>query len=215
MSSKSFLELVGPKKAAIALVLIVLASVGLDQATKSHSEKFLKTWSHDTEIDLYKGQRQRVVGLGDEFGPGSYVSINLNYVRNQGAAWGALANMGERYRIPFFMGVTAVAVFVLFLFFRSTPPSHRLARYGLALILSGAVGNFIDRIRLGYVVDWVDIHWRILSWQYYFPNFNIADIAITLGVGSLLVDMVVSDIRRLTSQNKAQLQSDTGAKPGP
>lgn len=197
MSKLSIKEIIGPLPAIIALIVVVLSSVVLDQVTKHHSAIELKTWDHETDIDLYKGQRLRLGGFGDEFGPDTYIAFNFNYVRNQGAAWGTLANMRDKYRIPFFVAVTMIAVLVLALYFRSTPPSHRMARYGLALIFSGAIGNFIDRIRLGYVVDWIDVHWRLGSWQYYFPNFNIADIAISLGVGFLLVDTIVFDIQRI------------------
>lgn len=195
MTHRSLRQILGPLPAIYALVLVVLASVALDQASKHHSATTLKTWSHDEDIDLYKGQRLNITGLGDEFGPGSYVSFNFNYVRNQGAAWGALAGMRDHYRIPFFFGVTFVALVVLGVYFRATPPHHRVARYGIALILSGAIGNFIDRLRLGYVVDFVDIHWRAMGWQYHFPNFNVADVAITLGVGCLLLDMIIFDFK--------------------
>ena len=201
--SASFKEILGPKPVLIALLVVIICSVVLDQATKHHSKVELKTWSHDTDIDLYKGSRLRLGGFGDEFGPGTYVAFNFNYVRNQGAAWGSLANMGDRYRIPFFVGVTFVALIVLALYFKATPPNHRIARYGLALILSGAIGNFIDRVRLGYVVDWVDVHWRLGPWQYHFPNFNIADIAISVGIGLLLVDMIVFDVRRMRDKRAA------------
>jgi signal peptidase II len=59
------------------------------------------------------------------------------------------------------------------------------------LILSGAIGNFLDRVRFGYVIDWIDVRWNLLGWRYDFPNFNFADSCITVGVSFLLVDMLI------------------------
>ena len=82
------------------------------------------------------------------------------------------------------------------MYMRSTPAHHRLARFALCLIFSGAVGNFIDRIRLGYVIDWIDVEWNILGWTYNFPSFNVADSCITVGVTLLLFDLLFLEARR-------------------
>jgi signal peptidase II len=65
------------------------------------------------------------------------------------------------------------------------PPSHRWARGGLALILGGAAGNLVDRARQGYVVDFVDAYWK--GWHFW--AFNVADAAISVGVGLLIIDL--------------------------
>ena len=75
----------------------------------------------------------------------------------------------------------AVAVYALTL-----PPSQRMARYGLALILGGAIGNLIDRATMGYVLDFVDVYWR----GFHFWAFNVADSAITVGVTLMLIDAI-------------------------
>jgi len=184
------------KKTLLLLLIMTVLSVVFDQVTKVAAEKNLKTWSHDTDIDLYKGMRYPLGAIGDPFGDTSYISINFNYVRNQGAAWGSLAHMRDSIRIPFFVGMTIVASGVLLVLYRYTPAHKKLARLALALVFSGAIGNFIDRIRLGYVIDWIDVHWRFSGWQYYFPNFNFADIVMTIGVLILAVDTVLTDIKR-------------------
>jgi signal peptidase II len=74
----------------------------------------------------------------------------------------------------------------------------------LTLILSGAIGNFIDRIRYGFVIDWIDVRWNLLGWRYDFPNFNIADSAITVGVSLLLIDMLILESIR---QKKGNLEA--------
>ena len=182
--------------AILALFFVIVGSVGLDQLTKVHAQNTLMVWSHETDPALYRGMRYPIAAIGDEPGGGQYISLNINYVRNEGAAWGFMANMNDTYRVPFFFAITIVAVMFLFYYFRMTPPEHRIVRYGLALVLSGAIGNFIDRVRLGYVIDWIDVHWDLLGWRYFFPNFNVADSAICIGVFLLLYDMIVFDVMR-------------------
>ncbi|MEN9835542.1 MAG: hypothetical protein RL011_1735, partial [Pseudomonadota bacterium] len=79
---------------------------------------------------------------------------------------------------------------IILLYLRSTPVHHRLAIFSLSLILSGAIGNFLDRVRFGYVIDWIDVRWNLAGWRYDFPNFNFADSCITVGVSLLLIDML-------------------------
>lgn len=105
----------------------------------------------------------------------------FTYVRNKGAAFGILSDTA--WRIPFFIGIGLLAIVIILVFYHKTELNHRFTRYGLALILPGAVGNLIDRIRMGEVIDFLDVHW----YQYHWPAFNVADSAITVGVGCLLL----------------------------
>lgn len=176
----------------IFLSLMVLGSVGLDQVTKVHAESERMVYGDPNNLRNYQGSRYPVWSSAERppQDSGFYLSLNLNYVRNQGAAWGVFSEVPDKIRVPFFNIVTFVAVLVIFLFMRSTPPGHRLARLALPLILSGAIGNFIDRMRLGYVIDFIDVNWKLFEWRYFFPNFNVADSAISVGVFFLLVDML-------------------------
>ena len=181
------------------LFLMVIGSITLDQASKVHAERSLRVWEDSNDLTAYRGRRVPLGSIGNErdvTGRSQYISLNLNYVRNQGAAWGMLSDAKDHFRVPFFFLVTAVALVAISFYFRATPPHHKLARYALALIFSGAIGNFIDRVRLGYVIDWIDVHWRIFGWEYYFPNFNVADSAITVGVVFLLVDTILLERQR-------------------
>ena len=110
--------------------------------------------------------------------------FSLTYVRNTGAAFGFLANSNPTFRVPFFLIVPIVAMVVLGFLYRDLPRSSKWRSLALGLVSGGALGNLIDRIRLGYVVDFLDFHYRN---QYYFPAFNVADAAICLGVGILLL----------------------------
>ena len=108
--------------------------------------------------------------------------FDLTLVYNKGAAFSFLASAGGWQRW-FFIGIgVAAAVFILYLLWRHG--SQRLFALGLALILGGAVGNVIDRLLHGHVVDFVLLHWRDLYW----PAFNVADSAITVGAVLLVVD---------------------------
>jgi len=178
----------------ICLLLMVLGSIGLDQVSKTHAQKSLMIWSDPHDPAGYQGQRFPIWSSNADVefrgGDSSFISISTNYVRNLGAAWGALASLPDYIRVPFFYLVTSLAVVIILIYMRSTPVHHRLVIFSLALIMSGAVGNFIDRVRFGYVIDWIDVRWNILGWHYDFPNFNVADSSISVGVMLLLVDMV-------------------------
>lgn len=113
--------------------------------------------------------------------------LNLTRVHNAGAAFGLLASLPPRLREPFFFLVPGFTLAViLFVFYRLRESQH-LSTYALAMIVGGALGNLADRIRLGFVIDFLDFHWNS-SWH--FPAFNVADSAITLGVAMLLVGML-------------------------
>jgi signal peptidase II len=110
--------------------------------------------------------------------------FSLTYVRNTGAAFGFLADANPSFRVPFFLVVPLIAMVVLGLLYRDLPKTSRYRAMSLGLVSGGALGNLIDRVRLGYVVDFLDFHWRT-AW--YFPAFNVADSAICIGVGILLL----------------------------
>ena len=110
--------------------------------------------------------------------------FSLTYVRNTGAAFGFLADANPSFRVPFFMVVPLIAMVVLGLLYRDLPKGSRYRAISLGLVSGGALGNLIDRVRLGYVVDFLDFHWKT-AW--YFPAFNVADSAICVGVGILLL----------------------------
>ena len=109
--------------------------------------------------------------------------FNLTYVRNKGAAFGMFAD--SAIRVPFFITVSVLAAVGILWYFYRARHLQALAVFALSLIFSGAVGNLIDRIRFGEVVDFLDVHWYGHHW----PAFNVADSAITVGVALLLLDI--------------------------
>jgi signal peptidase II len=141
----------------ISVVLI------LDQITKNLVEKYLRLY--DLVIVV----------------PGFF---NLTHVRNKGAAFSILSNMPDFWRGLFFISVTIISVAVIGFLIRKN--DGRLLITAFSLIVGGAVGNLIDRIRYGEVIDF--IQWYVKSW--YWPSFNVADSAITVGVALLAMDML-------------------------
>ncbi|MGA1847215.1 signal peptidase II [Deferribacter abyssi] len=112
--------------------------------------------------------------------------FNLTYILNPGAAFGFLANLNEKYRQLFFVLVTFIAVIiVIYLFIKENKSILRKISY--SLILGGALGNFIDRLFIGKVVDFLDFYISTYHW----PAFNVADSSISIGILLLILDMVI------------------------
>ena len=142
------------------LVLVVL---GLDQATKLYVH---------TTFALHQS-RSVIANL-----------FAFTYVRNSGAAFGLLARQSQAFLQLFFPAVTVLALLGLLIYFVRVPSQYALRLWGLCLIISGALGNGLDRLWLGQVIDFIDVHW----YAYHWPAFNVADSSICIGVGLLLLD---------------------------
>ena len=108
-----------------------------------------------------------------------------------------MADLPDSIRTPFFLVVSFVAMGLLIHFFRSSHPEARLFRVALAMVMGGAIGNLIDRARLGYVIDFIDWHW----YEHHWPTFNIADAFISVGVSLLVLDMIING--KLYEEQKA------------
>jgi len=126
-----------------------------------------------------------------QLGDATYITGFFNIVRahNTGAAFSFLAQAGGWQRW-LFTGIGVIAT-VLIVWQLRRHPEQKLLCFALASILGGAIGNVIDRVVHGYVVDFLDFHWAFLSGLFHgghFPAFNIADMGITLGAALLIVD---------------------------
>ncbi len=115
--------------------------------------------------------------------------LNLVHVRNTGAAFGFLNAVDFPYKAPVVALAAALALMGIAVYAARLSSHERLARIGLALILGGAVGNLIDRLTLGSVVDFVDV--VLGGWHFW--AFNVAVAAITVGVTAMLADMIGLD----------------------
>lgn len=152
--------------------LIASAGLLLDQLTKLY-------------VDARMGLYQSIPVLDNFF--------HITYVRNKGAAFSFLSHAS--WRLPFFIGVSLLASIVILIAYRRLAEEQRLAQVSLAMIFSGAVGNLIDRVRLGEVIDFLDAHW----YRHHWPAFNVADSLICVGVFLLALDMLVEEKRQRRS----------------
>lgn len=108
--------------------------------------------------------------------------LNIRLIYNRGASFGWLADQGG-WQVYFFSVIALLVVFVLLIWQQCARNYGRLHAVGVCLIVSGALGNLIDRMRLGYVVDFIDLHYA----NWHFATFNMADAAITLGAAAMVV----------------------------
>ena len=152
------------------LLCVAPAVVAVDQATKHLAVRALQGKSG---VDVIRGH------------------FRFTYVENTGAAWSLFADAPAAVRVPLFVAVSLLAMSFILYFYRQLAPGQRMLRTALALILGGAAGNFVDRLRQGYVVDFVAWSWRETQW----PRFNVADAAISAGV-VLMVWALVAGERR-------------------
>ena len=113
-----------------------------------------------------------------------FTSLNMTLVYNKGAAFSFLSDAGGWQRW-FFMALSLVISTVLIVWLYRLDKSRAYLAWGLALILGGAIGNLIDRSLYGYVIDFIDVYYSTWHW----PAFNIADSAICIGAGLLILDM--------------------------
>ena len=117
--------------------------------------------------------------------------LDLHYIRNTGAAFGFLSGSHAGFRIPFFILVSSVAIGIILFLFYKLEESEVMMPLALSLVLGGAIGNLIDRIRLGEVIDFILFHYKAFRW----PAFNVADIGITVGVALLVLKIFLLDKR--------------------
>ena len=147
---------------------IIGTVVALDQFTKYLVEKHLRMYE---VVPVIRG------------------FFNLTRVRNKGAAFSLLSTAPDGFRSVFFISVSLAAIAVIAMMIRKA--KDRMLVVSFSFIAGGAVGNLIDRMRFGEVVDF--IQWYVKSW--YWPSFNVADSAITAGVALLVIDMVFNKPR--------------------
>ena len=134
---------------------------------------------------------------------------HFRYVENDGAAFGFLAGSDSALRTPFFIVVSIAAMIFIVTYFRKTGPGQILLRVALALVFGGAIGNLTDRVRLGYVIDFIDWHWyESARW----PTFNVADAGISVGVSLLLLEVFISPPPTAEKQGPKSISQKSKAK---
>lgn len=155
-------------KSRLPYLLVILAIIGLDRWTK---------WLIDTKLLL-----NQTIFIIDGF-------FNITYVRNTGVAFGILDPVNLPLKSTVLAVLTMAAVTGVLIYSWRTPISQTLLHVALSLILAGALGNLYDRIRYGYVIDFLEVYFRDYRW----PSFNVADSAISVGVGLLVLQIFRKD----------------------
>jgi signal peptidase II len=163
-------------KSFFIIALIAAAVIALDQYTK---------YLICANLGMY-GRIEVIPGY-----------LDIIHIRNSGVAFGFLKGFGTQYKTLSLIGVAAVAVFLLGFLISQVRRDQKLQAFSLALIVGGAIGNIIDRFRLGEVVDFVDAHWQGI---YHWPAFNVADMAISIGIVLLLIDELL--LQKISNTNK-------------
>ncbi|MDI3286333.1 signal peptidase II [Polyangium sp. 15x6] len=169
----------------VFLAVVAIITLALDLGSKWWAVQNLD--KPFARVDLIKG----------------YLSLALAH--NRGGAWGLLQNESENVRRPFFVLVSIVAIAFIVSLYRKLAPNQTALRWGLPLVLGGALGNLVDRIRYGHVIDFIDMYIgngtgldKLVEKisgpmrEYHWPTYNIADIAIVAGVILMGVDMFTS-----------------------
>lgn len=189
-----------PRKYVI-LLAVALGVIALDQWTK-----YLVVRELTSQMDGKESTGERLGAMysspppqgfdGLHYRPKRHIEVSesffrIRYAENPGAAWGLFRSLPPETRAPLFHVVSLGAVVLITYYFRKlsgTAREERWALWGLPLVLGGALGNYIDRLARGFVIDFLEAHWfDKATW----PSFNIADSAICIGVGMLLVDAFV------------------------
>ncbi len=173
------------------LAFVSVATLGVDIAAKIWAEKTLEL---RPPLTLWEGKT---------------VAADFLLAKNKGGAWGLLQGTPESIRRPFFLLVSALAIGFIVTLFSRLQPRQRALRWGLPLVLGGALGNVFDRIRYGFVIDFIDVHVMYQGKDHHWPTFNVADIAICVGVGLMAIDMFVS------KRGKAEPKAKTPQTPVP
>ena len=167
-----------PKGKNLILAATVPLVVIADQVTKALAVSFLRPLIAELQPS------GRFVTVIDGF-------FRLKYAENTGAAWGLLRNASPTFRIPFFIVVSLLAIGLIIWFFRRIELHKKLLPLAVSLVLGGALGNLVDRVRMGKVVDFVDWFIAIGGEEKHWPTFNVADAAITVGVVLLILEMFI------------------------
>lgn len=153
----------------LILATICGASVALDQLTKMYIHSNFSVGETVAVIQNY---------------------FHITYVRNTGAAFGIFREGHEMFRKIFFLSMPPMAMIIILTILKGVPNSDRWQIFALSLIFGGAIGNYIDRLRFGFVIDFLDFHLRdIYTW----PAFNVADSCIVVGVCMLLLIMFLQE----------------------
>jgi signal peptidase II len=182
-------ELPPGERASIAfLVVVAVVSCAADLATKA--------WAHAklAGVDLKRSSAKSLTVIPDH--------LDFIFAQNPGGAWSFLRSLPDNLRRPFFLFISAAAIVFIVTIYRRIHRDQTAMKWGLPLALGGAVGNLIDRIRYGWVIDFIDVYVTRGGREHHWPTFNVADVAIVIGVALMGIDMIASSRRAKALERK-------------
>ncbi len=200
------------KKPLISLIVLFVLTVALDQVTKqwaihaligdkfhAHADDYKVCGDEDEEMrrSRFIRRHQKNVTIIEGY-------FIFRYVENCASAFGLMSRVPESFRFPFFLIVSLLAAAFIPYLYKKTPANHRLMLYALPFVLGGAMGNLLDRLIYRYVIDFVDWYVIIDGADRHWPTFNVADAAIVVGIGLMVLQMIP---RRKTA--KTPVKSDS------
>lgn len=158
------------------LVGATVVSLAADLATKAWAKDWLSAFDPKAhglrKVEVLKGH------------------IDFIFAQNPGGAWSFLRSLPDSLRRPFFLVVSAAAIVFIISIYQRVHRDQLAMKWGLPLALGGAMGNLADRIRYGWVVDFIDFSMKWGGREHHWPTFNVADIAIVVGVALMAIDML-------------------------
>jgi signal peptidase II len=194
----------------VFLAVVSIVSLALDLGSKA--------WAKGRLDDAARPFTERRIEVVKD-------TFSFMFARNRGGAWGLLQDEPESIRRPFFLAISVVAIAFIVSLYRKLTPQQWALKWGLPLVLGGALGNLINRVQYNYVVDFIDIRagWiRKLNGMLsenptdHWPTFNVADIAIVVGVILMAVDMFTPrkppPLPQLEARSEATLDAAPEAK---
>ena len=164
------------KKKYWILLVVFLVVIALDQSTKLMIQQTLPLHN---KVEIIPG------------------FFNLIHVRNTGGAFGIFGGEKGPMGSVLFVAASLVAVGILVILFMRVKEHEKMLKFSFALLLSGAIGNLIDRVSYGEVVDFLDFHVS----SYHWPAFNVADSAISFGIGLMALELLIKEHKKPSKSN--------------
>ncbi|HUT77643.1 MAG TPA: signal peptidase II [Polyangia bacterium] len=186
------------RKPLISLIVLLVVTIAADVITKqwayhtlladgfhARTDEFPVCGSADEERDRERFIRRQRKSITVVEG-----CWDFRYVENCASAFGLMSRVPESFRFPFFLVVSLLAAAFIPYLYRKTPPEQKLMLYALPFVLGGAVGNLIDRMVYRFVIDFVEWYVTIAGVERHWPTFNVADAAIVIGIGLMILQML-------------------------
>jgi signal peptidase II len=190
----------GERASTLLLVIVAFVSCAADLATKA--------WAH-----------ARLAGVDGKRGGAKSITLiegHLDFIfaQNPGGAWSFARGLPEGLRRPFFLFISAAAIVFIVSIYRRVHRDQTAMKWGLPLALGGAIGNLVDRIRYGWVIDFIDMYTVRGGREHHWPTYNVADVAIVAGV-LLMGFSMISASRRARLEERRAREAMAAAAPGP